>query len=190
MTWRRWVLASACFLGCATPSPTPPPEAYARALDANRLEQAYALTTPSYRTRVSPGEFQARYADPEARRARALAIRDSLAELARTAPELFGEDAGEGPEAVMLRFATAIRAGHFDEGWHCLSAELRKRYSVEALSRDFRAEPGAAGRLERAVLAAEGTPVKEGDVVRFPLAGGGAVLVLHESDGWKLAALE
>ena len=81
-------------------------------------------------------------------------------------------------------------ASHFDEGWRCLSANLRKRYSVEGLAQDFRAEPNASARLERAVLAAEGIPVGEGDTVRFPLPGGGAVVVVRERDGWRLESLE
>ncbi len=190
MTSRPLVLATLSLLGCATSQAVSPAEAYARALDAGRLDSAYSLTTASFQARVTPEEFHARYADPAARRARAAAVREGLAELARAAPELFGEDAGERPGAVILRFASAVHAGHFDDAWRCLSAELRQRYSVEALSRDYHAEPAATARLERAVLAAEGTPVTQGDAVRFALAGGGAVLVLRQSDGWKLAALE
>ena len=108
----------------------------------------------------------------------------------KSAPELFGQDATEAPEAVILRFVSAVRASHFDEGWRCLSAALRKRYTVEGLAEDFRREPGASARLERAVLAAEGIPVKEADTVRFPLPGGGAVVVVRERDGWKLESLE
>jgi hypothetical protein len=190
----RWcpavALATLLLLACATPQAASPAESYAHALDTDQLDAAYALTTPAFRAEVSAEEFRMRFADPAARRARAAAVRDGLAELARAAPELFGEDATELPEAVILRFASATRAGHFDEAWRCLSAALRNRYSVDVLSRDFHAEPTAAARLERAVLAAEGIPVREGKTVRFPLAGGGAVVVLQENDSWKLEALE
>jgi len=89
-----------------------------------------------------------------------------------------------------LRFVSAVRASRFDEAWRCLSVGLRKRYSVDALAQDFRAEPGAPARLERAALAAEGIPVREADTVRFPLPGGGAVVVVREREGWKLESLE
>jgi hypothetical protein len=183
-------LTTLVLLGCATPQSPSFAEAYAHALDTNQLDAAYALTTPAFRAQVSAEDFRTRFADTAARRARAAAVRDGLTELARAAPELFGKDATELPEAVILRFASAIRGGHFDEARRCLSAALRKRYSVDVLSKDFHAEPTAAARLERAVLAAEGIPARDGKTVRFPLAGGGAVVVLQENDGWKLEALE
>jgi hypothetical protein len=189
VTSRPLVVATLVILGCATAGPSSPAEAYAQALDAGRLDAAYALTTSSFRARVSSEEFNARYADPAARSARARVVRDGMAELARAAPELYGE-ATERPEAVILRFASAIRASHFEEAWRCLGTDLQKRYSVDSLSRDFHAEPAANTRLERALLAAEGTPMKDGDTLRFPLGGGGAVVVLHQSDGWRLEALE
>jgi hypothetical protein len=177
-------------LGCATAPRASPAEGYARALDAGQLDAAYALTSPSFQAQVSAAQFRERFADPAARKARALAVREGLSELARAAPELFAEDATEAPQAVILQFAKAVRAGAFDEARRYLSAALRQRYSGEELSRDFRAEPSATARLERAVVAAEGIPVKEGGTVRFPLAGGGAVVVVREGAGWKLDALE
>jgi hypothetical protein len=184
------LLATLGFLGCASTRPVSPAEGYAHALETGQLDAAYAFTTPSFQSQVSQEQFRARFADAAVRNARAAAVRRGLAELAQAAPELFGKDTTEAPEAVILHFATAIRAAHFDEGWRCLSAALRKRYSVEGLAQDFRAEPTASARLERAVLAAEGIPVTEGDTVRFPLPGGGAVVVVRERDGWKLEALE
>ena len=184
------LLATLGFLGCASTRPASPAEAYAHALETGQLDAAYAFTTPSFQSQVSQEQFRARFSDAAARSARAAAVHGGLAELAAAAPELFGKDTSEPPEAVILHFATAIRAAHFNEGWRCLSATLRKRYSVEGLAQDFRAEPAASARLERAVLAAEGIPVREGDTVRFPLPGGGAVLVVRERDGWKLEALE
>jgi hypothetical protein len=177
-------------VGCASTRPVSPAEGYAHALETDQLDSAYALTTPSFQAQVSQAQFRARFSDPAARSARASAVRTGLAELAQAAPELFGNDTTEAPQAVILHFATAIRGAHFDEGWRCLSTPLRQRYSVEGLAQDFRAEPTASARLERAVLAAEGIPVREGDTVSFPLAGGGAVVVVRERDGWKLEALE
>ena len=177
-------------LGCAGAQSSSPAQSYLAALDSGQLDAAYALTSPAFRDQVSADEFRARFSDPAARAARAAAVRDGLAELARAAPELFGKDVTEAPEAVILRFVAAVRAGHFEKAWACLSATLRKRYSAELLSQDFYAEPSASARLERALLAAEGVPAKDGQRVRFPVAGGGAVVVLQEQDGWKLEALE
>jgi hypothetical protein len=184
------LLVTLGLLGCASTGPTPPAEGYAHALETGQLDAAYALTTPAFQSQLSLEQFRVRFSDPAARSARAAAVREGLAELAQAAPELFGKDATEAPEAIILHFATAIRAAHFDEGWRCLSAALRKRYSVEGLAQDFRAEPAASARLERAVLAAEGIPVRDADTVRFPLPGGGSVVVVRERDGWKLEALE
>jgi hypothetical protein len=187
----RWAaLATLGLLGCATARPVSPAEAYAEALEAGQLDEAYALTTPSFQSQVSEQQFRVRFSDVAARTARAAAVRQGLAELAQSAPELFGIDRTEVPEAVILRFVSAVQAEHFDEAWHCLSAALRQRYSVEGLSKDFQAEPAAAARLERAVQAAEGIPVRTGDSLRFPIASGGAVVVIHERDGWRLEALE
>jgi hypothetical protein len=183
-------LATLGLLGCASARPVSPAEAYAQALETDQLDKAYALTTPSFQSQVSEQQFRVRFSDASARTARAAAVRQGLAELAQAAPELFGTDGTELPEAVILRFVSAVRAQHFEEAWRCLSAPLRQRYSVEGLSRDFHAEPTATARLERAVKAAEGIPVRAGDTVRFPSAGGGAVIVVHEGDGWRLEALE
>jgi hypothetical protein len=185
----RLVLALSV-LGCASQPPVSRAESYARALEADQLDRAYALTTPAFQAQLSAEQFRARLADSAARQARAAAVRDGLAELAQAAPELFGTDASERPQAVILRFVTAVRSGQFDDAWRCLSVGLRARYTPDSLARDFRTEPSAGARLEGAVVAAEGIAVKEGDTVRFPLPEGGAVVVLREKEGWRLAALE
>jgi hypothetical protein len=184
-------VATLALLGCASASNSPSSaEAYAQALDDGHLEAAYALTSPAFKAQVSAEAFRLRFADAGARKVRAATVREGLAELQQAAPELYGQDSTEAAEAVILRFAAAVRARHFDEAWRCLSMSWRGRYSVEALTRDFEAEPTASARLERAVLAAEGIPVKDGHTVRFPVAGGGAVVVQKENDGWRLDALE
>jgi hypothetical protein len=190
VTPRPQLLALLALLGCATTSTPSPAEAYARALDAGQLETAYALTTPAYRAQVTEEQFRVRFADPAARAARAAAVRDGMGALARAAPELFGPPAAERPVEVVLRFATAVRAGHFDQARNCLGAALRERYTAELLERDYRSLPSAAARLERALVAVEGLPVVDGEAVRFPVSGGGAVVVRREPDGWKLEALE
>ena len=190
MTRGACAVTALALLGCATAGPSSPAEAYARALEAGQLDAAYALTSPSFRAQVSADAFRTRFSDSAARAARAQAVRDGLAELTRSAPELFGEDRTEAPEAVILRFVSSVRGGQFEQAWRCLSEALRARYTVQLLARDFHAEPTAEARLQRAVLAAEGTPLAEGPRVRFPVPGGGAVVVLREADGWKLEALE
>ncbi|MGO9831895.1 MAG: hypothetical protein ACLPJH_17310 [Myxococcaceae bacterium] len=183
-----WLLS--VLLGCATAQPSSPAQAYLAALDSGQLDAAYALTSPAFRAQVSGEEFRARFADPAARQARAAAVREGLAELARAAPELFGMDETEVPEAVILRFVAAVRAGNFEQACACLSATLRQRYSAELLRVDFHAEPSAAERLERAAVAAQGIPVRDGTRVSFPVPGGGAVVVVQEQEGWKLEALQ
>jgi hypothetical protein len=183
-------LLGVAILSCATSKSASSAEAYIQALDAGQLDAAYGLTSPAFRAQVSAEQFGARFADPAARAARVAAVQDGLGALARAAPELFDEPAAERPVEVVLRFAAAIRAGHFDLAQRCLSTALRERYTPELLARDFHLEPTAAARLERAVLAVEGIPERVGAAVRFALPGGGAVVVLRETDGWKLDALE
>jgi hypothetical protein len=173
--------------GCAASAPSSKEEAYVRALTSGHLETAYALTTSAFRAEVTEADFRRRFSDEATRKAHAAAIEEGLA---RAAPELFAAAPADVPANVVLRFSSAVHEGHFEDAWRCLSAALRARYSVEALARDFAAEPSAAARLERAALAAEGSGVTEGSTVRFPVPGGGAVSVVRESDGWRLAALE
>lgn len=188
MRWRRAAaLALLALSGCATGPAAPRAEAYLEALRAGRLDAAYALTSPAYRATVSSEQFRLRFADAEGRQAHATAVEEGLA---RAAPELFGTASAEAPGAIVLRFSAAVRAGRFEEAWRCLSAPLRTRYSVEALSRDYALEPSARARLDRAARAAEAAGVREGNTVRFPVDGGGAVLVVEEKDGWRLGALE
>lgn len=177
-------------LGCAVPRPASPAAAYAHALDAGQLDAAYALTTPAFRAGTSEADFRARLADPVARAARALAVRDGLGALARAAPELFEAAPAAFPGGVVIRFSAAVRAGRFDQAQACLAAGLRARYTPELLARDYRAEPAASARLERALVAVEGVPVQAGDSVRFPVGGGGSVVLRREPDGWRIESLE
>lgn len=188
MRGRRAVaLALLALSGCATAPAASRAEAYLEALRAGRLDAAYALTSPAYRAKVSRDEFRLRFSDADARQAHATAVEEGLAQ---AAPELFGVTTAEPPQAIVLRFTAAVRAGRFEEAWRCLSAPLRTRYSVEALSRDYALEPTARARLERAARATEAAGVREGNTVRFPVDGGGAVLLVEEKDGWRLGALE
>jgi hypothetical protein len=191
MTSRPWYsIALACLAACAAQTPGPSVQAYVRALEAGQLDAAYSLTTPAYRAQVSIEQFRTRFTEAAARTAHAAAVQDAQAQLSFAAPELFGPEAAPPPGATVRAFAAAVRAGNFEEAWRRLSAPLRMRYSVEALAEDFSRAPDAAARLERAVVAAEDRPVPAGTAVRFPLKGGGAVVVIEEGDGWKLQALK
>jgi len=188
--WWARCAALLALAGCAQAPGPSTAEAYARALEAGKLDQAYRLTAPAFQAQVSESDFKARFSDPAARAARAAAVRGGVADLTRAAPEVFGPAAADRPAEVVVRFAAAVRAGRFDQAWELLSLPLRTRYTPELLSRDFRAEPAAAARLERAVVAVEGVPVREGPTVRYPLGGGGAVVLFQEPGGWRLEALE
>jgi len=156
-------------------------------MKGDNLEAAYALTTSAFQAEVSLADFRRQFSDEATRTAHTLAIEEGLA---RAAPELFASAPVDAPAGIVHRFSAAVQAGHFEEAWRCLSSAQRARYSVEALARDFAAEPTAGARLQRAARAAEGPGVTEGSTVRFLVAGGGAVCVVRESDGWRLAALE
>jgi len=183
--------AGALLLAACAQSPGPSTaEAYARALEADQLDRAYRLTTPAFQAQVGEPDFRARFSDPAARAARAAAVRAGAADLVRAAPELFGPAAADRPPEVLVRFAAAVRAGRFDQAWELLSLPLRARYTPELLSRDYRAEPTAAARLERAVVAVEGVAVVDGTTMRYPLGAGSAVVLRHEAGGWRIDALE
>ncbi|HXX32482.1 MAG TPA: hypothetical protein VEJ89_17395 [Myxococcaceae bacterium] len=177
-------------IGCAHAPPFSPATEYAQALEAGNLDRAYALTTSSFQSQVSLDQFRERFRDPAAREARVAAVRAGLSQLAAAAPELLGPPGADRPAEVVVLFGEAVRAGRFDRAWGLLSTPLRERYTPELLARDFRTEPTASARLARALVAVEGIPVPEAGGVRFPVAGGGSVVVRREPAGWKLEALE
>jgi hypothetical protein len=85
----RLFLLSALATGCATPKgPTNIAESYAKALEENRLADAYTRTTG-----VPEGVdgFQERYKEEAARRERAAAVRTSMDAMEARAPTLIVE---------------------------------------------------------------------------------------------------
>jgi hypothetical protein len=102
------LLLLALAAGCATPKgPVPVAEAYAKALEENRLLDAYALTTG-----LPEGEtgFRERYADANARRERAEAVRTGVATLEVRAPGLILEQREAAWRVVETRPADEAKA--------------------------------------------------------------------------------
>jgi len=196
-------------LGCETPSsawgtcragaPTGPEtalEAYARALESGRLDDAYALTT-SRDEGLSLGAFEARYADPAARARRASEVRAASTALRASGPgAALSFDRGwrvQEPDAsrALARFVAAAEGGDFGTAYGLLAGEWRARYTPEKLASDFKAEPLSRERLARARWALDhSAPQASGGEVRFPLGGEKAVRMVREGGDFKIAALE
>lgn len=174
--------------------------AFAQALEEGKLREAYALTQGAEDGSLTSAQFEARYADAQARRARAEAIRASLSALHADSPGaklVRGKgwrvlDApGEAPGAVLARFLDAAEAGDFAQVYGLLASPLRARYTPATLERDFAAEPLAKERLSRARFALERQPpVYRAGAVEFPLAEGRAVRLVPEGGAYKVAAIE
>jgi hypothetical protein len=188
--------------GCAhAPGPREVAEAYARALEENRLAEAAALTSSPPDAQPA---FAERYAKPEARGARVAAVREALPALQAHAPSLtlVETEAGwrvveapetkppEEPRAVLTRFLEGVEAGDWRTAWSLLSEPLRARYTPERLREDYGREPLAAERVRRARLALEG-PARPTDTgVEFPLGEARAVRLEREAGEYRVAAIE
>jgi len=199
---KRTVLLGSLLLApaCATTprEPVSVAEAYARALDEGRLQDAYALTTNG-----PDGEaaFLERYSDPTVRKARAAAVREGAAVLEARAPSLTLARSGEDwrvvearpadvPRAALRRFLDASDARDWKEAYGLLAAPLRARYTPERLKEDFEREPLARERLRRARLALNAhVRVGAGEAV-FPLGDERAVRLVLEDGEYRVAALE
>jgi hypothetical protein len=96
----------------------------------------------------------------------------------------------EDPREVLRAFVRASLKGEFEQAYGLLSTPWRRRYTPATFKRDFELEPSALVRLQRALRAAESLPREEAQGVVFPLPNGWAVRLVHETDGYKLAALE
>lgn len=166
--------------------------AYADALESGDLVGAYALTSPRYRARSSQADFAAQHRDVAARSAEAERLRATQAQLDAIAPELSDE---AHPRIVAARaalgaFLDAAEARRFAAAYEWLSSDLKNRYSPSSLARDFSLAPDAGERLRRARVALDGTALETDAGVRFPMAAGRAVLLVEESGGFRVAALE
>lgn len=193
---------AALLAGCVTTrGPDAAVEAYARALEDGQLQEAWR----------SLGEgggsweaFQARYADPALRRARAAELRAALPALRAVGPGVELAPGTEGwrvvepasqaagtPEDTLRAFLRAAQGGDFSAAYRLLAAPQRARYTPELLARDFRAEPSAGARLARAREALAASPQRPSDgEALFPIGSGRAVRLVREGGVWRVAALE
>jgi hypothetical protein len=186
--------------GCATApkDPVSVAEAYAKALEENRLSDAYPLTGGGKEGEVA---FLERYADETARRERAAAVRAGAAVLEAHAPSLTLERTdgswrvvesrpADVPRAVLSRFLDSVDAKDWKTAWSLLAAPLRARYTPERLREDFEREPLSQERLRRARIAQKG-PVKVGaSEALFPLGDERAVRLVLEEGEYRVAAIE
>lgn len=190
------LLASAC---ATTPrEPVSVAESYAKALDENRLADAYALTTGGPEGETA---FLERYSDETARRERAAAVRAGAAVLEARAPSVTLARQGDAwrvvesrpadvPRAALTRFLDAVEARDWKVAWSLLAAPLRARYTPERLRDDFEREPLAKERLRRARLALHAhVRVGAGEAL-FPLGEDRAVRLVLEDGEYRVAALE
>ncbi len=205
------VLAAACV---PPKGPAATLDAYARALDAGRLDRAYALTAPAYRRKVSRAAFGAHYATPAARRQGAAAARAAATDLVVAPasdpahPVLEARGAGwgvlppQGPipspgaaaaaRAAAAAFVQAVDREDFQAAYAALSGALRARYTPARLARDYRAAASAArGAVDRvrAALTGGATVVVTADRAYLPLGGGQRLRLVLEAGAWHVAAL-
>ncbi|HZH17608.1 MAG TPA: zf-TFIIB domain-containing protein [Archangium sp.] len=185
--------------GCAhAPGPSEVAVSYARALEENRLADAYALTS-------APPEAQAgfleHYADASVRQARVKEVRAALPELQARAPALTLVQVKEGwrvveekpedaPRAALKGFLDAVGAGNWARAWSLLSDPLRARYTPERLREDFKREPLSAERVRRARLALEKDVRVTASGAEFPIGEDRAVRLVREAGEYRVAAIE
>ena len=98
--------------------------------------------------------------------------------------------AKETAAEVLADFIAAADAGDFHRAYELLAGDWRARYTPERLERDFRDEPLAKDRLDRARSALKGSPVVRGDLAEFPIGAGRAVRLVKENGNFRVAALE
>lgn len=185
--------------GCATPKgPTNIAEAYAKALEENRLADAYALTTG-----LPEGQdgFQERYKDDAARRERAAAVRASMDAMEARAPALLLEHRGSSwrvvetrpndeAKAALTRFLNAVEAKDWEKAWTLLSSPLRSRYTPDRFREDYEREPLARERVRRARLALKGNVKMTGNEAAFPLGADRSVRLVLEDGEYRVASIE
>lgn len=216
---RRPALCIALALGalvaaCVPPGPAATLDAYARALDAGRLDRAYALTARRYRRRVSRAAFGKAFATAAARRLGAGLAQAAAASLvvvpAGATPTPLLVPAGKGwavvpppPEApapgsaararaAARTFVRAVDHRDFEAAYAALAGPLRGRYTPARLKADFeaagKAATGAVDRI-RAALKDGAAVVVRGDRAYLPLGGDRRLRLVREDGAWRVAAL-
>ena len=135
----------------------------------------------------------------ELRKTKAHAVREGMAALESSAPELLAgplhpSRSGVAARAVLEGFVAAVEARNFAAALALLAHPWRSRYSSETLARDFRRDPLAGERLERARHASQG---RGRAIVRGSLSGfefridaNRAAVVMDEGGTFRVSALE
>ena len=195
----RLLLLTVLATGCATPrGPTNIAEAYAKALEENRLADAYALTTG-----LPEGVegFHERYKEDAARRERAASVRANMDTLEARAPTLILEQRqsswrvvetrpNDEAKASLTRFLNAVEAKDWEKAWSLLSSPLRSRYTPDRFRDDYEREPLARERVRRARLALKGNVKMTGNEAAFPLGADRAVSLVLEDGEYRVASIE
>jgi hypothetical protein len=195
----RLLLLLALTAGCATPKgPSATAEAYAKALEEDRLLDAYALTTG-----LPEGEqgFRERYPDVATRRERAASVRAAVGDLEARAPNLLLEQReddwrvvetrpADEAKAVLTRFLNAVESRDWEKAWSLLSAPVRSRYTPDRLREDYQREPLATERIRRARLSLRGNVKVTNTDATFPLGADRAVRLVLEEGEYRVAAIE
>ena len=110
--------------------------------------------------------------------------------LAPPAPIAAPSDPQAPLRALVQAFVTAAEARRFDEVLALMSKPLRDRYSVASLERDFGADPLASERLAQLKLKAGAPLIETKQAASLEWSAGRALRMVHEADGWRIAALE
>lgn len=216
---RRFLAAIAVLslaAGCTPRGPSATLDDYVHALEAGRLDRAYALTSKAYQKRVDRAAFGKRYATKGARDGAAKALRAAapglvvVAQADPSAPLLEREgtgwavvpspaakppppaDAAKKARDVVVAFTAAAKAGDFSKAYALLAGPLRARYSPKRLAKDFQVAGAAAkGTLARieAALSGGAKVVVEGRRAYLPLGGGLAVRLEAEDGLFRITAL-
>lgn len=197
---RSVLLCLPLLAACATTprEPVSVAEAYARALDEGRLQDAYALTNGGPEGEVA---FLDRYSDEATRRERAAAVRSGTALLEARAPSVTIAHTAQGwrvvearpadvPRAALSRFLDTVEAREWQKAWNLLAAPLRARYTPERLREDFEREPLAKERLRRARLALNANVRVGAGEALFPLGEDRAVVLVLEDGEYRVASIE
>ena len=92
--------------------------------------------------------------------------------------------------AVVNAFVAASEAKRFDQLLPLLAKPLRDRYSVKALERDFNADPLASARIAQLKLKSAAQLIESKESASLEWSSGRALRLVHEADGWRIAALE
>jgi hypothetical protein len=185
---------------CATASrePAAVAEAYAKALEQNRLQDAYRLTAGGPEGEAA---FLDEYSDATARQERASAVRAGVGVLEARSPSVTlarqGEDwrvvesrPADVPRATLKKFLDEVDSRDWKGAWGLLASPLRARYTPERLREDFERDPLAKERLRRARLALHTRVRVAAGEALFPLGDERAVKLVLEDGEYRVAAIE